>query len=92
MAKYRVLSGIDYPPNKRAEAGDVVDDLPPTSVKWLLESNVIEPADKAAQVIADEPAVEEVAPVEEVIEEVTPTEETPAEEVSSDEQPIEAGE
>lgn len=47
MAKYRVLSGIDYPPNKRAEAGDVVDDLPPKSIKWLLDSNIIEPADKA---------------------------------------------
>lgn len=46
MAKYRVLSGIDYPPNKRAEEGDVVDDLPAKSIKWLLESNIIEPADK----------------------------------------------
>jgi len=46
MAKYRILSGIDYPPNKRAEAGDVVDDLPAKSIKWLLESNIIEPADK----------------------------------------------
>lgn len=47
MAKYRVLSGIDYPPNKRAEAGDVVEDLPPKAIKWLLDSNIIEPADKA---------------------------------------------
>ena len=91
MAKYRVLSGIDYPPNKRAEAGDLVDDLPPTSVKWLLDSNIIEPADKAAkEPVIEEPAVEipaiEETPVEEVVEE------TPAEEISSDEQVTEAGE
>ena len=89
MAKYRVLAGIDYPPNKRAEEGDIVDDLPPASVKWLLDSNIIEPADKAAkEAVIEEPAVEEPvaeeAPAEEVVE-------TPAEEISSDEQ-VEAGE
>jgi hypothetical protein len=46
MARYRVLQGIDYPPNKRAEAGKIVEDLPATSVKWLLESGIIEDADK----------------------------------------------
>ena len=42
MARYRVLQGIDYPPNKRAEAGEVVTDLPPQSVKWLLDSGIVE--------------------------------------------------
>lgn len=44
MAKndYKVLQGIDYPPNKRAEAGQVVSDLPKDSIPWLLESGVIE--------------------------------------------------
>ena len=41
-AKYRVLTGLDYPPNKRAEAGDVIDDLPGKSVKWLLSQGHIE--------------------------------------------------
>lgn len=103
MAKYRVLSGIDYPPNKRAEAGDVVEDLPPKSVKWLLDSKIIEPADKAT---ADLKVVEvnddardgdgdgilqEGTTAERPVEEETPAAEQPAEIASSDEQE-EAGE
>ena len=61
MAKYRVLQGIDYPPNKRAEIGDVVEDLPATSIKWLLESGAIEDSSKPAKKIEEtkpEPVVE----------------------------------
>ncbi len=73
MAKYRVLQGIDYPPNKRAEIGDVVEDLPATSIKWLLESGAIEDSSKPAKKIEEtkqEPIVEPVveAPVEPVVE------------------------
>jgi hypothetical protein len=75
MAKYRVLQGIDYPPNKRAEIGDVVEDLPATSIKWLLESGAIEDSSKPAKTVEEpktetivEPVVE--APVEAVKEEV----------------------
>jgi hypothetical protein len=68
MAKYRVLQGIDYPPNKRAEIGDVVEDLPATSIKWLLESGAIEDSSKPAKTeTIVEPVVE--APVEAVKEE-----------------------
>ena len=42
MAKYRFLTGMDYPPDKRVEAGDIVDDLPAKSVGWLLEQGCIE--------------------------------------------------
>lgn len=42
MAKYRILIGMDYPPGKRAEAGDIVDDLPAKSAGWLLEQGCIE--------------------------------------------------
>ena len=76
MAKYRVLQGIDYPPNKRAEIGDVVEDLPATSIKWLLESGAIEDSSKPATKTVEEPKPEVIvepvveAPVEaEVIEE-----------------------
>jgi hypothetical protein len=43
MAKteYKVLKGIDYPPNKRAEIGAIVSDLPKESISWLLASGVI---------------------------------------------------
>lgn len=47
--KYRVLVGLDYPPGKRAEAGDVVSDLPDGSVKWLAKQGLIEPADAKAK-------------------------------------------
>lgn len=83
MTRYRVLSGIDYPPNKRAEAGKIVDDLPATSIKWLLESGIIEDADKPAKV-DEEPKIE--APkVEEPIQEETPAEASPAEAEEGDE-------
>lgn len=49
MAKYRVLVGMDYPPNRRVEAGDLVDDLPGKSIKWLLESGAVESADSTAK-------------------------------------------
>lgn len=81
MAKYRVLQGIDYPPNKRAEIGDVIDDLPAASVKWLLEIGAIE--DSSKPVAKTEPKAEvKVEPVvEPVIEapvETEPVEEIPA--------------
>lgn len=45
MAQYRALVGLDYPPNKRVEAGEIVSDLPGNSIKWLLESGAIESVD-----------------------------------------------
>lgn len=49
MAQYRALVGIDYPPNKRAEAGEIVSDLPGDAIKWLLEDGLIEDAGKPAK-------------------------------------------
>lgn len=57
MAKYRVITGIEYL-GKRAEAGTVVSDIPAKSIKWLRESGIIEPADKDAIDADDEPAEE----------------------------------
>ena len=70
MARYRILQGIDYPPNKRAEVGDIVEDVPAQSVKWLLDSGIIEDTDKPTKK-TEQPVVEEpkVEPVAEVIEE-----------------------
>lgn len=47
--KYRVLAGLDYPPGKRAEAGDVVADLPSGSIKWLEKQGLIEPVQPKAK-------------------------------------------
>ncbi len=39
--EYEVLLGINYPPNKRAEPGDIVTDLPYGSKTLLLEVGAI---------------------------------------------------
>jgi hypothetical protein len=49
MAQYRALVGIDYPPNKRVEAGDIVSDLPGDAIKWLLEDGLIEDSSKPSK-------------------------------------------
>lgn len=68
MAKtitYKVLQGIDYPPNKRAEAGDVVSDLPKEAISWLIEAGVIartsgeEPVAEPAEVVVEALALDE---------------------------------
>ena len=70
MARYRVLQGIDYPPNKRVEAGEIATDLPAQSVKWLLESGIIEDADKPTkQQVVEAPKVEEPVTEEPIVEE-----------------------
>ena len=60
VAKYKVLVGIDYPPNKRAEAGDIVDDLPSGSLKWLREQEIIEIVEdgKKSKSVEDTPVEE----------------------------------
>lgn len=78
MAQYRVLQGIDYPPNKRAEVGEVVTDLPPQSVKWLLESGVIEDTSKPVKKVEtpkEEPKAEPVIEAEPIVEAKTKTKE-----------------
>jgi hypothetical protein len=66
MAQYRALVGIDYPPNKRAEAGEIVSDLPGDAIKWLQEEGLIEDASKPAKKV-ETPVVEETPVVAEVI-------------------------
>lgn len=39
--EYEVLIGINYPPNKRAEPGDIVTDLPYGTKTLLLELGAI---------------------------------------------------
>lgn len=79
MTRYRVLQGIDYPPNKRAEVGAIVEDIPAQSVKWLLESGIIEDASKPSkvkeEVKVEAPVIEEPAIEEPVVEEAPITEE-----------------
>lgn len=64
MAQYRALVGIDYPPNKRVEAGEVVSDLPGSSIKWLLESNIIESTDAKSKIKQEEPLKESLSKID----------------------------
>jgi hypothetical protein len=68
VASYRVLTGIDYPPGRRAEAGDVVDDIPGKSIKWLVECGAIEKAEdkpsKKSKQAPEKPVEEEIVIVE----------------------------
>lgn len=85
MAQYRAVVGIDYPPNKRVEAGEIVSDLPGDSIKWLLEQNLIETLDKKSTP-KETPVVEKT--VKEVIEkpvvEITPEYKADAEDGDND--------
>ena len=51
MTQYRVLVGIDYPPDKRAESGTIVSDIPEKSAKWLLDQGLIETTDGKTKII-----------------------------------------
>ena len=42
---YKVLIGIDYPPDRRAEPGDIVSDIPIASADWLIAQGAIEDTD-----------------------------------------------
>ena len=66
MPQYRVLTGIDYPPDKRAEKDTLVSDIPEKSAKWLLEQGLIELSD--GKTPKAEPVVEPVIEVEPTIE------------------------
>jgi len=72
MPQYRALVGIDYPPNKRAEADEIISDLPEKDATWLLASGFIEALDNKGKKTTP---VEEVV-VEPVVEEPV-VEETP---------------
>lgn len=44
--RYRVLKGINYPPNnRRAEPGDIVDDLPDYGIRGFIHAEAIEPVE-----------------------------------------------
>lgn len=70
MPNYKVLTGIDYD-GKRAEAGQIVSDLPTKSVSWLLESGLIELADSKTKTKVAEPVAKEPFSVEEELKDIT---------------------
>lgn len=59
MPKYLVKQGLEYPPNRIVLAGEIVDDIPQRSVKWLREQGIIEAYDANAKAAVDEPVIDE---------------------------------
>lgn len=55
MAKYQALTGLTYG-IKSVEIGDIVDDIPAKSIKWLREQNLIQLVD-AKGISLDDPIV-----------------------------------
>lgn len=56
MASYKALTGLSYG-NKKVAAGEIVDDVPAKSIKWLREQGLIEQVDSKG-VAVDVSAVE----------------------------------
>jgi len=85
MPKYLVKQGLEYPPNRVVLAGEIVDDIPSRSVKWLREQGIIEAYDANAKAAIDEPVNEEPVIQEPVVEEPVVEEIPVAEEPQVDE-------
>lgn len=49
MPKYLVKTGLEFPPDRRVEAGEIVEDIPAKSIKWLREQGMIELVDAIAE-------------------------------------------
>ena len=54
MTSFKVHAGIDYA-DKRAEAGDVVSDLPSSSIAWLVEQGIVEKIESEKPLSKSEP-------------------------------------
>lgn len=57
MPKYRALVGIEFPTGRRVEAGEVADDIPANSIKWLSEQGLIELVDGGKAQPAEDDAI-----------------------------------
>lgn len=49
MPKYLVKTGLEFPPDRRVEAGEVTEDIPAKSIKWLREQGFIELLDATTE-------------------------------------------
>jgi hypothetical protein len=62
MAIYKALTGLSYG-NKKVAAGEIVDDVPAKSIKWLREQGLIEQVDSKGVTVKttdDEPQEDKV--------------------------------
>jgi len=60
MPKYLVKTGLEYPPDRRVEAGEIVEDIPSKSIKWLREQGWIELVDATGKEVVEVVEVVEV--------------------------------
>lgn len=49
MPKYLVKTGLEFPPDRRVEAGEITEDIPAKSIKWLREQGMIELVDATVE-------------------------------------------
>lgn len=49
MPKYLVKTGLEFPPDRRVEAGEIIEDVPAKSIKWLREQGMIELVDATVE-------------------------------------------
>lgn len=49
MPKYLVKTGLEFPPDRRVEAGEIIEDIPAKSIKWLREQGMIELVDATVE-------------------------------------------
>jgi len=60
MPTYKALTGLSYG-NKTVKAGEVVDDVPAKSIKWLREQNLIVQVDGKGAVLEVKGAAADVS-------------------------------
>jgi hypothetical protein len=72
MTAYRALVGLDYA-GKRAEVGDIVSDVPPKSVGWLVSQGILEKADGKPEPAPEPTPAPEPSPTSKTRERQSPT-------------------
>ncbi len=61
MVKYRVLTGLSYG-SESVIAGEIVDNIPAKSIKWLREQGLIQQVDGKGVAVDELQTVEETQP------------------------------
>lgn len=53
LPSFKVCVPLSYPPDKDASIGDVVSDLPASSIEWLVDQGLIETVSKSTKKVSD---------------------------------------
>lgn len=64
LVNYKALVGLDYPPDRRVEAGEIVSDIPSASLKWLVDQGLVEISSGTPTPTPSAPVVDPTPPVD----------------------------